>query len=467
MESYKGRFEPTRFEDLTVTVDFHCHSACRFCIVQEGMNYFKGVPWELYSAAVDDNKTSKRYRRVTFTGGEVTMEKKLFDYVDYARESGSFEHIRLQTNGRLLADKAFAKRLVDAGIDEFFVSLHGHDAATQDYISQREGSFAEAIAGMENLVDLGVCLMTNTVLTTINQPHLADIVDTVRRFAPTRMEWWNYLPMEDYTDERELLSPMSKLGPSLREALARARGYGIETAVKYVPRCLLGDDAASQDNTQPDVVIVEEFYDIYPKFACAYEAKCEYAESCLGLHHPYITKYGWEEDLLVPYPRTTEWEEPEYGLWVGSDRPGEGSAARTDQPQWTSLVEGVAERHGARLREVIVQRRACVYRFELDPGTSVDVLLSARTNDHALAHSASFDLHYRNLQGDLDDARTREALAALVKDAVSTVIERDPGGMRLDARKGLVGPEVFRRRPKSKGPKAGVKSLRVLNGATK
>jgi hypothetical protein len=47
------------------------------------------------------------------------------------------------------------------------------------------------------------------------------------------------------------------------------------------------------------------------------------------------------------------------------------------------------------------------------------------------------------------------------------VIERDPGGMRLDARKGLVGPEVFRRRPKSKGPKAGVKSLRVLNGATK
>jgi hypothetical protein len=56
----------------------------------------------------------------------------------------------------------------------------------------------------------------------------------------------------------------------------------------------------------------------------------------------------------------------------------------------------VAERHGARLREVIVQRRACVYRFELDPGTSVDVLLSARTNDHALAHSASFDLHYRN-----------------------------------------------------------------------
>lgn len=463
MESYKGRFDPTRFEDLTVTVDFHCHSACRFCIVQEGMNYFKGVPFDLFKAAVDDNVESRRYRRVTFTGGEVTMEDKLFDYVAYARESGSFEHIRLQTNGRLLADKDFTNKLVEAGIDEYFVSLHGHDAATQDYISQRPGSFDQAILGMQNLVEHGVCLMTNTVLTTINQPYLADIVETVKRFAPTRMEWWNYLPMEDYTDERELLAPMDKLAPSLREALARARGYGIETAVKYVPRCLLGDDAASQDNTQPDVVIVEEFYDIYPKFACAYEAKCEYAESCLGLHHPYITKYGWEEDILRPYPRTTEWEEPEYGPWVGSDRPGQGSAAATDQPQWASLVEGVAERHGGRLREVIVQRRACVYRFELGPTTTVDVLLSARTDNHALAHSASFDLHYRNLQGELGDTRVREALAALVKDAVSTVIERDPGGMRLDARKGLVGPEAFRPRPKSKGPKAGVKSLRVLN----
>lgn len=448
MQSYKGRFEPTRFEDLTVTVDFHCNSACRFCIVQEGMNYYKGVPWELYKRAVDDNKTKQRYRRVTYTGGEVTLEKKLFDYIDYARESGSFEHIRLQTNARLMADMAFAKRLVDAGVDEYFVSLHGHDAETQDYIAQREGSFDEAIAGMHNLKELGACLMTNTVLTTLNEPVLADIVDTVRPFEPTRMEWWNYLPMEDYADERDLLSPMEKLAPSLRKALSRAEEYGIETAVKYVPRCLLGEHAKRQDNTQPDVVIVEEFYDKYPKFACAYEAKCEYSEACLGLHHPYISKFGWEEDILKAYPRTTPWEEPEYGLWVGSDRPGEGSAPATDQPLWSALVEGVAERHGARLADVVLQRRACVYCYELGEAR-VDVVLNARTNEGAaLARSASFDLHYRNLRG--HSPESHKALGALVKDVVQAVIERDPGGMILDQRKGLVGPEVFRRVSKAK-----------------
>jgi len=460
MESYKGRFEPTRFEDLTVTVDFHCHSACRFCIVQEGMNYFKGVPYELFQAAVEDNVRSQRYRRVTFTGGEVTLERKLFDYIELARASASFEHIRLQTNGRLLADASFARRLVDAGVDEFFVSLHGHDAATQDYISQRPGSFDEAIRGLQNLSELGVCVMTNTVLTTLNQPHLAAIVDAVRPFQPVRMEWWNYLPMEDYADERDLLSPMDVLAPSLREAIARARDAGIESAVKYVPRCVLGEHGESQDNTQPDVVIVESFYDIYPKFACIHEASCEHSESCLGLHHPYINKFGWEEDLLVPTPRTTPWREPEYGLWVGSDRPGEGTAIAADQPRWAALVDGVADRHRARLADVMLQRRTCVFCFELRPGTTVDVLLTARSDAPALARSTSFNLQYRNLQGDLQAPGVRDALTALVKDAVRTIVARDPGDMRLDPRKGLVGEEAVRRKPKPKRPKA----LKVLRG---
>lgn len=445
MESYKGRFEPTRFEDLTVTVDFHCHSACRFCIVQEGMNRFNGVPLAQFQAAVDDNRKSRRYRRVTFTGGEVTLERKLFDYIAIARASASFEHIRLQTNGRLLADLAFARRLVDAGVDEFFVSIHGHDAATQDDISQRPGSFDEALRGLANLRALGVCLMSNTVLTTLNQPHLAAIVDTLRPFQPTRMEWWNYLPMEDYADDRGLLAPMDRLAPSLRQALARAHDYGIETAVKYVPRCLLGDHADSQDNTQPDVVIVEEFYDIYPKFSCIHEASCEYSESCLGLHHPYITKFGWEEDLLMPYPRTSPWQEPEYGLWVGSDRPGEGTAIATDQPRWAALVAGVAERHGARLADVMLQRRACVFRFELGEAARVDILLTARSDAPALARSASFNLQYRNIQAALDDPTIRAPLTALVDDAIRTVIARDPGDMRLDLNKGLVGPDAIRR----------------------
>jgi MoaA/NifB/PqqE/SkfB family radical SAM enzyme len=445
MHSHKGRFEPTRFEDLSVTVDFHCHSACRFCIVQEGMNYFRGVPFATFKEAVDRNKSAPRYRRVTFTGGEVTLEDALFDYLEYAKRSGSFEHVRLQTNGRLLADEAFAARLIAAGVDEFFISLHGESAATQDYITQRKGSFDEALRGIANVKLLGACLMTNTVLTTLNVPSLAAIVDTVRPFSPSRMEFWNYLPMEDYDDARALLAPMSELIPALCSALGRARDYGIATAVKYVPRCLLGEFGDAVDNTQPDVVIVEEFYDRYPKFACVHEARCEHSEACLGLHHPYITKYGWEEDRLRPTPRQRPWQEPEYGGWVVSDQTEGGGAEARPHPEWRALVEGVAEHHGGRLSEVLLQRRACVFRFALGE-SSVDVVLTARDTGVALAKSRSFDLHYRNVVGE-----AVPALGRLVTDAVRAVIERDGGALVLDQRKGLVGPDAVRGRASGAG----------------
>lgn len=441
MLTHKGRFNPTRFEDLTVTVDFHCHSACRFCIVQEGMNLFRGVSEEKLRAAVEDNVRSKRYRRICFTGGEVTLEKKLFDYVAIARASRSFEHVRLQTNGRLLADRTFAQRLLDAGVDEYFVSLHGHDAATQDGISQRPGSFDEAMRGIGNLAELGVCLMTNTVICNPNVEHLRQIVETVRPFRPVRMEFWNYLPMEDYADERDLVAPMSKVGPEIRSALGSIRDLGIEGRVKYVPRCLLGEFADAHDDSQPDVVIAEKFYDPYPQFACLYEATCEHSDTCLGLHHPYVTKFGWEEATLRPTPRTRPFVEPEDGPWVGSDKPGEGMAEALEHPAWRALVEGVVGRNDARLAAVRLTRRTCSFVFA-HAESSVEVVLSARDESTpALARTRSFNIHYRAVTGP-----ARGKLSAVVRDAVSTIGQRDPGGMKLDRRKGLVGGEAERGR---------------------
>lgn len=460
MQSHRGRFEPTRFSDLTVTVDFHCHSACRFCIVQEGMNRYKGLPFELFQQAVDDNGKTPRYDRVTFTGGEVTLEKKLFDYVDYAREHGGFDHIRVQTNGRLMADMAFAERLVERGIDEFFVSLHGPDAAVQDHISQRPGSFDEAWSGLRNLAALRdrgerVTLLTNTVLTTLNVAHLRRIVEVVAPLAPARMEFWNYLPMEDYADERDLLVPMAELGPAMIDALDAADALGVRARVKYVPRCLLGRHGDLVDNTQPDVVIVEEFYDVYPKFDCLWEAKCEHAESCLGLTHPYIAKYGWEEHRLTPTPRTTEWREPRDGLALASDDP----EARTSldepalaHPAWAALVEGVAELHGARLLKVLLDRRRCTFTFALAEGR-VDVVLTKRNEARpALTRSRSFNIAYRLPDG-ADPLTARSELSALVRAVAEAVRERDRGQMLLDERKGLIGPDALRRpRRTDEGP---------------
>lgn len=448
MQTYSGRTEPTRFQDLTVTVDFHCHSACQFCIVQEGMNYFKGVPFEKFKEAVDDNGSSPRYRRCTFTGGEITLEKQLFRYLDYAREHGGFEHIRLQTNGRLLANMEYARRLVEAGVDEFFVSLHGATPELQDRTAQRPGSFAEAWQGLLNLKELGVVIMTNTVLTTLNADTLSDIVELVAPLRPARMEFWNYLTMEDFDDTRGLTIPMNVLGPALRSALDRADVHGVPCAVKYVPQCLMGTHGDKLDNTQPDVVIVEEFYEIYPEFSCLWEAKCEHSETCLGLTHDYVRKYGWEGSLLKPVPRTRPWAERHEGPAINSDDPtSDGDAPATHHPEWLALVAGVEENKSASLESLLLDRRHCTFRFVTPGGSRVDLQLTRRNMDRdALLRSKSFNIGYRNMDLVAGDADAKAALTEIVKAATRAVCANDVGEMKLDERKGLVGAEAFRRK---------------------
>ena len=225
-------------------------------------------------------------------------------------------------------------------------------------------------------------------------------------------------------------------------ALDRAEEHAIPVAVKYVPRCVLGRHGDAIDNTQPDVVIVEEFYDVYPKFACLYEAKCEHSEACLGLTHPYIAKFGWEEARLVPTPRTTPWEEPRDGLSLGSDRVGDEETV-TYHPRWLALLE-VPE--GATLRSLLLDRRRCTFALRSEGGSEVDLVLTKRSEDRpALLRTTSFDVSYRHLQlgeGEGEPERMREIIEA----AATSIRARDRGEMLLDERKGLIGPESLRRK---------------------
>jgi cyclic pyranopterin phosphate synthase len=435
MQTTLGAFHPTRFRDLAVTVEFHCNSACRFCIVQEGMNRFRGLPFERFRDIVDENLRSRKYDRVVFTGGEVTIEKGLFRFVEYARDSRSFDALRVQTNGRRLADPAFAREIVGAGINEFFVSLHGDTAAVHDDITQRPGSFDELIGGLGNLAAMDVRRITNTVITTRNVASLPGIVGIAARFGVSQMELWNYLPMEDAEDERNLIAPLRDSLPPLLKALDLCREAGITPVVKYFPRCLLGAHGDRLDNGQPDTVIVESFWDTFPKFSCLYEAKCEHSEECLGLHHPYVNKFGWEEQTLRPVPRTKPWAEANRAVEGRPDNTGEAPAPLANaHPAWQALLTDLPAPMVKRLRGIQLTRNQARYRFDLSEGGSVEAVLAARDEQSpALARSRSFNIFYVNAAA----AGHAAELSALMQSFVRSVVARDDGTLSLDPRKGL------------------------------
>ena len=198
-----------------------------------------------------------------------------------------------------------------------------------------------------------------------------------------------------------------------------------------------------------DVIIVEGFYDVYPRFNCLWEAKCEHSDTCLGLTHPYIAKFGWEKDLLKPIPRTTPWKEPDDGVAIPSDAPtGTPPQGPRNHPAWSALIGDSLADIDVRLVELQLDRRRCTYRLETSAGSRVELQLTKHSDERpSLAQSKSFNLSYRALEvaEGADKASERDLLAGAVRAAIAAIRENDEGEMMLDERKGLVGAEAFRR----------------------
>jgi len=334
--------EPWARSSLIVTFAFHCNLACEFCMVEDVLNVIDGTSLDAFKGAVADPKRLGGKTRLVFSGGEVTLAKDLHEYAKAARAVPGIEHVRIQTNAVRLADRDYLRSLIDAGIDEFFVSIHAPDAALCDELTQRSGSFAGIVAGMESIVAEGATLVTNTAIVSKNYERLTELVDLVAKFSPKAMEFWNYWPRSDEDCARDQAAPVAAVRPHLLEALSRTETLGMPPVVRWFPRCLLGAFARYADDYQPGVLIPGWFWDRQPRYGCLYEGLCADAgDPCSGLSHAYVRRYGWEEKLLRPRRPTAKESEPKNEGEATSEgrandenirrRPGETPTARRER----------------------------------------------------------------------------------------------------------------------------------------
>ncbi len=290
---------------VEMTVHFRCNLSCRHCMILDSMHWLTPADDDEFEALLQENTTHGKWKGLILTGAEVTLRRDLPELAMRARQSG-FEHVRIQTHAMRLADPDYCRTLVDAGIDEFFVSVTAATAAVHDRITEVPGSFARTLQGLHNLDQFpGVNLMTNTVITRLSYdclPQVVDLLSSLRHL--TRMEFWNYWPMEE-TGNPELLVSHFEVRPFLLRALQNARAHGRAVEVKNFPHCLLGDLGDALVNDQPELRIDPRFWDEFNRngfHQCAFRDECG-SQQCLGLNAAYVNHYGWHEDLLSPLPR--------------------------------------------------------------------------------------------------------------------------------------------------------------------
>ena len=289
---------------VSMTMEFRCNLRCVHCMIEDTMHRLVPELADRFDEVLAENAREGRWKGLILTGSEITLRRDLAELARRARASG-FEHVRIQSHGMHLADPAYCGTLVEAGVDEYFISVAGPDAETHDAITTVPGSFEKTLRGLENLdAHSDAVTLTNTVVTRRSFRQLPAVVERLahlRRLA--QMEFWVYWPMSE-SDEKDLLASHAEIAPYLREAVGRARALGRGVEVKNFPQCLLGDEGSALMNTQPQLLVDPAFWPEFMRngfYQCVYRDRCTSTE-CLGLSTAYIAKYGYDEKILRPIP---------------------------------------------------------------------------------------------------------------------------------------------------------------------
>ncbi|CTQ56511.1 molybdenum cofactor biosynthesis protein A [Roseibium album] len=289
---------------VSLTMEFRCNLKCVHCMIEDTMDRLQPAPEEAFAKVLEEQREHKRWEGMVLTGAEITLRRDLPDLARRAREAG-FSRVRIQTHGVHLSRHNYADELLDAGVNEFFISVTGSDSESHDRITQVPGAWDKMLAGMEYLDQCDdVRLLTNTVVTKLSYKMLPELVERLSHLKRlVQMEFWNYWPMAE-TDTHDYCASHEEIQPYLCAAILRARAYGRFVEVKNFPECLLGDLGDALVNAQPLLIIDPGFWKEFDRngfYQCVHRESCTSTE-CLGLNTAYIEKFGNEAEKLYPLP---------------------------------------------------------------------------------------------------------------------------------------------------------------------
>lgn len=322
-------------ERLHVSIGAVCNNNCVFCMEEDRDGRYVNnsamtrdrVRWIL--------EQHRGAEEVCFTSGEPTTRPELTDFVAWSKSLG-YKRISVMTNGRRLSHLPYAAALAKAGMNRFYVSIHGHTKKLHEGLTRTPDSFEQTVAGLESVARLkrfGVELHTSTVLTERNLPHLGDIYRFLRAKGVDHVVF-NVMQANGRAD-----TFFEQIFPSYTET-AKAFGAFIREVGEARPMAFLVDIPLCVTEGLPDfnrgfverhrhydlaeqgvldgvetqsraverggkrlVVLTREDLDASARAkrpecsACRYDARCE------GVWKNYLKRMGWDEFAPVWHDR--------------------------------------------------------------------------------------------------------------------------------------------------------------------
>lgn len=321
-----------RRERLHISIGAVCNNNCVFCMEEDREGRYVNnsamtptrVRWMLEQHVGAEE--------VCFTSGEPTTRPELPQFVAWAKELG-YPKISIMTNGRRVGYLPYAAALARAGMNRFYISIHGHTKKLHEGLTRTPESFEQTVAGLDAIAKLkrfGVELHTSTVVTDRNLPHLLDIYRFLREHgvdqvvfnvmqANGRADTYFEQIFPRYTDiSRQFERFLAEVGE--KRPMAFLVDIPLCTTVQlpdfnrgYVEKYLHYDAAeqvplevgksaerAAGGKGRGLVLITRADLDDAQRQKREECQKCRYNPQCEGVWGNYLRRYGWGEFEPVP-----------------------------------------------------------------------------------------------------------------------------------------------------------------------
>lgn len=158
-----------------IALTYRCNNKCRFCYAFSPYRDSGELSTDEVKRVIDILVNDAKVPSLSFTGGEPTLRKDIFELIEYGREKGL--RMNLITNGVLCSDKKFVENLAAADLNSAQVSIEGPDAATHDFIVGTSGAFDRTVQGIRNLRETEIYTHCNTTICRPNVDRLEELVD--------------------------------------------------------------------------------------------------------------------------------------------------------------------------------------------------------------------------------------------------------------------------------------------------
>ena len=314
-------------ERVHISLGAICNNNCVFCMEED-----RDQRYVNNSAMTADRvrwilESHRGAEEVCFTSGEPTTNESLPDYVGWAKALG-FKRISVMTNGRRLGYMPYAAKLLKAGMNRFYVSIHGHTEKLHEGLTRTPESFVQTVAGLDVIAKvkrLGIELHTSTVITKRNVGHFLDVYRFLRGHGVDQVVF-NVMQANGRADTHfdQIFPKYTDIAAEFRRFLAEVGEEKPMAFLVDIPLCTtegiadfhrgyvekyrhfdLAETAGLPNAMKPEreqsgrgkglVLVTRQDLDESERGKRPECATCKYTASCEGVWKNYTKRYGWDE----------------------------------------------------------------------------------------------------------------------------------------------------------------------------